>query len=236
MLAGAHILDIGGASTRPNACKLKPTEELERVYKVLCELKLVVPKETLISIDTYSPFVAYTLAKEGLIDIINDVYSGKVEEYIESSNNTDEMDTAQVAAEFGLGYIIMHMQGTPSNMQINPNYNNCSEEVISYLRERAEFSEKRGVKFLAVDPGIGFGKTVAHNLDLISKGFLEKLMNLNKPILVGLSRKSFLGYLYPELTVPSTRDNVTKEFEFSCFANGVKIIRSHVMPSELNGA
>ena len=231
---GAKILDIGGVSTKPFSEFIGPEKELERVYDTICKVKSQIPKEILVSVDSYSPYVTATLANNGLIDIINDQFSARYEEEISLEKATFKgKNTAQIAAHYDLGYIIMHMQGTPDTMQVNPVYENCGEEVLSFLKERIHFVEKQGVKFLAVDPGIGFGKSVNNNLELLSQNFINRLSVLNKPILVGLSRKWFLGQLYPELTLPQSRDKVTKEYELKCISHGVKIIRSHVMPSEL---
>lgn len=229
---GAHILDIGGVSTKPFSEKIEPEIELKRIYESILTIKKSIPKHILISVDSFSPFVTEALAKEGLIDIINDQFSGKIEENLYYNNQINKLHNAQVSAFYQLGYIIMHMQGKPNDMQINPAYDNCGEEVYNFLKERMEFAEKQGVKYIVLDPGIGFGKSVENNLELISKDFINSLSQLNKNILIGLSRKWFLGQLHPELTEPSFRDNVTKKFEFDCISFGVKIIRSHTMPSE----
>ena len=178
-------------------------------------------------------FVTNVLAKEGLIDIINDQCAALRKEEILYESNVMEVNCAQVAAKYGLGYIMMHMQGTPSDMQVNPQYFNCKEEVFSFFKERIYFAEEAGVSFVAIDPGIGFGKTLNHNLELLSKNFMQSILEFNKPILVGLSRKSFLGLLNPNLVDPQSRDKLTKNFEYNCISNGVKIIRTHVMPSEV---
>lgn len=230
---GAKILDFGGLSTKPFSEFIEPDRELQRVYETISKIKPQLSKEVLISIDSFSPYVANALAKEGLIDIINDQFSARCEEEITYESTLKKRNTAQIAGQYELGYIIMHMQGTPGTMQVNPVYENCGKEVLSFLKERIQFVEKQGVKFLAVDPGIGFGKSVDHNLELISQKFINNLFKLNKPILLGLSRKWFLGQLYPELVIPHSRDKITKEYEMKCISYGVKIIRSHVMPSEL---
>lgn len=230
---GALILDFGGISTRPYSSSIPPKQELDRVYETIFKIKPHLPKEILISIDSYSPFVTSQLASEGLIDIINDQFSARHEETIPWSDTYKNINNAQIAAKFSLGYVIMHMQSKPSCMQINPYYKNCSNEILLFLKERIQYAESQGVKFLAVDPGIGFGKTLENNLEILSQNFLNLLLKLNKPILIGLSRKSFLGQLYPNLFEPHTRDYVSKEYELKCISNGVKIIRSHVMPSEL---
>ncbi len=230
---GAKILDFGGVSTRPFSEFITPDRELQRVYEAITKIRPQLPKDVLISIDSFSPYVTNVLVREGLIDIINDQFSARFEEKIPNESTLKKRNTAQLAAEYELGYIIMHMQGAPGTMQINPVYEDCGKEVLSFLKERIRYVEKQGVKFLAVDPGIGFGKSVDNNLELISQKFINNLFELNKPILLGLSRKWFLGQLYPELIIPHSRDKITKEYEMKCISYGVKIIRSHVMPSEL---
>ena len=230
---GAKILDIGGVSTRPYAEAISTGEELDRLYPLISILKEKIPDEILISLDSFNPNVTYTLAKENLIDIINDQFSGRISGVISSNKETRNITNAEIAASFNLGYVIMHMQGKPNNMQNDPNYKDCSEEVILFLRERMIYAEKCGVKEIILDPGIGFGKTVEHNLELLSPSFIKKLSALNKNILVGLSRKWFIGQLHKELDIPCKRDYISKDYELKCIANGVKIIRSHVMPSEL---
>ncbi len=227
---GAHILDFGGASSRPNSPLITPEEEFERVYQVILKARKRIPEDVLISLDTYSPRVAQKLAEEGLIDIVNDIFSGLRAEI----TNGIVRNTAEITAEYKLGYILMHMQGVPENMQINPSYGNCLSEVRDFLRERILFAEKCGVKSIAIDPGIGFGKSLENNIELLSQSGIEFLKELDKPILIGLSRKSFLGKIYPNLTEPSMRDRASKEFESKCLQFGAKIIRSHIMASELN--
>ncbi|WP_186646613.1 dihydropteroate synthase [Fluviispira vulneris] len=227
---GAHILDFGGASSRPNSPLITPEEELERIYQVILEARKRIPEGVLISLDTYSPRVAQKLAEEGLIDLVNDIFSGLRTE----ATNGVMRNTAEIAAEYKLGYILMHMQGIPENMQINPKYSNCLSEVKGFLQERILFAEKCGVESIAIDPGIGFGKSLENNLELLSQKGIDCLKELNKPILIGLSRKSFLGKIYPNLTEPVMRDCASKEFEKKCLQFGAKIIRSHIMPSELN--
>jgi dihydropteroate synthase len=231
--SGVQILDFGGVSTKPFSELIESENELQRVYEAICIVRKQIPSDILISIDSFSPRVTNALANEGLIDIINDQFSARYEEEITFESTLKKRNTAQIAAQYELGYIIMHMQGSPGTMQANPTYENCGNEVYLFLKEQIEFVEKQGVKILAVDPGIGFGKSVHNNLELLSQHFINNLFELNKPILIGLSRKWFLGQLYPELIIPHSRDKVTKEYEMKCISYGVKIIRSHVMPSEI---
>lgn len=230
---GAKIIDIGAVSTRPYAQTVTYNEELERLLPVLNEIRTSLPSEVLISIDSFNPRVVYELAENNLVDIINDQFSSKILQEFEFNSVFKNLNNAEIAAKFNLGYIIMHMKGTPENMQISPNYLDCAEEVFLFLQERMIYAERCGVKEIILDPGIGFGKTVEHNLELLSEKFIKKLSILNKNILIGLSRKWFIGQLYKELDIASKRDKVSKDFEYKCIAHGVKIIRSHVMPVEL---
>lgn len=151
---GAHIVDIGGVSTRPGAPEVSVVDELQRVMPVLRSLRNALPSATLISLDTSSPIVAQRAAEEHLIDIINDVYASK--KYTTLKNSESAKTTAHIAARFDLGLILMHMQGTPSSMQSNPTYKDCLADVCDFLTERQKFAKECGVSWLALDPGIGF--------------------------------------------------------------------------------
>lgn len=213
---GAQILDLGGVSTNPKASDfpLSPEQELDRVYPVIKHVHREFGNQILISIDTYSPHVAHALAQEKCIDIINDIYAGQIQDHVYSS-------TMHVAAKFNLGFVAMHM--------------GQSQHTIDFLQNRIAIAKKCGVPFVAIDPGIGygrFGKDLDQILNLLSRESMQQLCDLDSPVLIGLSRKSFLADLYPELTHPQMRDKITKEFEQKCIENGAKIIRSHKMPSE----
>jgi|GEM_PF-1840601 len=232
---GAHIIDVGGVSTRPGSRELSEIEELERVIPVLRELRQVLPQNILISLDTSSPEVARCAASDQLIDLINDVFAArKIAE-----SQVRKFTTAHIAAEFKLGLILMHMQGTPETMQDKPQYSDCAEDVCDFLKKRVEFAKSCGVDWLAVDPGIGFGKTLEHNLSLLSLDGMTQLGSLNLPILIGLSRKSLLkafaernGNL-PNFDNPASelqwRDEQSKLWEKSCILWGARMIRTHVV-------
>ncbi|MBM3382561.1 MAG: dihydropteroate synthase [Betaproteobacteria bacterium] len=243
---GAHIVDVGGVSTRPGALEISAEAELERVLPVLKALRSQLPTDVLVSLDTSSPTVAYAAAQENLIDIINDVYSARKTRAVDTalSVKTNKSQafgatTAHVAGHFDLGFIAMHMQGTPSNMQRHPNYENCVDEVALFLQERIEFARNCGVHWVAVDPGIGFGKTLAHNLELLCPAALAKLNELGAPVLIGLSRKSFLKMLAEaQNALPlfaskeaemQWRDQQSALWEENCVNWGARIIRTHVI-------
>lgn len=176
---GADILELGGESTRPGAVPVPADEELRRIVPVLRRLrqKLKIP----VAVDTYKPEVARVALDEGA-EIINDVYGIRGEGHL-----------AEVVAEKHAGLIIMHMQGTPQDMQIAPHYDDVVEEVVSFLADRVAFAERVGVdpQSIIVDPGLGFGKRRQDNLILLRR--LGELRRLEKPIMVGPSRKSLIG-------------------------------------------
>ena len=175
---GADILDIGGESTRPGATPVSLDEELKRVIPVIEALNAVstVP----LSIDTYKPEVMRAAIAAGA-DIVNDIRA------------LQEEGALEVVANSNAGVCLMHMQGTPQTMQLNPNYTDAVEEVKQFLIERLHAATAHGIarERIVLDPGFGFGKSTAHNIALIQH--LGDLTQLGQPLLVGLSRKSVLG-------------------------------------------
>lgn len=176
---GADIIDIGGESTRPGAEPLPLEEELKRVMPVLEALGPSFPVP--MSIDTYKAKVAEEALKAG-VSIVNDI-----------SGLGFDQKMAEVVARYGAALVIMHIKGTPRDMQLNPTYEDVMGEIRAYLRERIEKAEKAGVnpEAIVIDPGIGFGKRLEHNLEIFRR--LKELEGLDKPILVGPSRKRFIG-------------------------------------------
>ncbi len=177
---GAHILDIGGESTRPNAIPVGLEEELERVIPVIERLAREV--DVPLSIDTYKPQVMSAAVKAGAA-IINDI------------RGLQEPGAVEAAAEGDAGVCIMHMQGTPQTMQQNPVYEDVVQEVATFLSERLQACMDAGIKAerIVLDPGFGFGKRTVHNLALLNG--LPDILALGRPLLVGLSRKSVLGQI-----------------------------------------
>jgi dihydropteroate synthase len=174
---GADILDIGGESSRPGAAGVSAREELERVLPVIDALRdATVP----VSIDTVKPEVMRAALEHGA-SMVNDI------------NAVRARDAAEAVAESGAAVCLMHMQGEPRTMQREPHYEDVVGEVKAYLAERAAAAESAGIarECIAVDPGFGFGKTVAHNLALL-RG-LEAVAELGYPVVAGFSRKSTLG-------------------------------------------
>lgn len=177
--AGADVIDIGGESTRPGAEPVSAQEELDRVMPVIRGLRRAVSIP--LSIDTYKAGVARAALAEG-VDIVNDI----------GALRFDPEMIAVVAAE-KVPVVLMHMQGTPKTMQLNPTYADVLEEVSAFLAGRIRFARAHGIaaENIIIDPGIGFGKTVEHNLVLM-RG-LPALAAMGQPLLVGASRKGFIG-------------------------------------------
>ena len=177
---GADVIDIGGESTRPGADPVPEAEELRRVVPVIKALR----EETAakISIDTFKPAVARAAVEAGA-DIWNDVMALRYEGAVET------------AAELGVPVILMHMSGTPRNMQKNPQYEDVVSEVCDFLTERADIAMAKGVPAdcIWLDPGIGFGKSLDHNLALMHD--LDEVIGLGYPVLFGASRKRFIAAL-----------------------------------------
>ncbi len=174
---GADIIDIGGESTRPRSERISAEEELDRIIPVIEELDAKL--DVLISADTYKPKVAEEAVEAGA-DLINDVFGLR----------KDGM--AEKISELDVPIIIMHMQGTPKDMQNSPQYENVIDDITAYFYERVKFAKKHGIKDenIILDPGIGFGKRLEHNLEIIRR--LDEFCSLGYPILLGASRKSFL--------------------------------------------
>lgn len=176
---GADFLDVGGESSRPGSKPISIQEELDKIIPVISLLKknFDVP----VSVDTYKPAVAEEALLAGA-EILND---------ITGLQKFPEM--AEIVARFGAGVILMHMQGTPLTMQENPNYKNVLHEIREFLKVSIKIAESAKVlpDQIAIDPGIGFGKSQEHNLEILKN--LGKILELKKPILLGVSRKSFIG-------------------------------------------
>ncbi len=205
---GADIIDIGGESSRPGSDQVSEGEELRRVSRIIKKLKdeIKVP----ISIDTYKPGVAEECIKLGA-SIINDINGLRGEEMI------------KVAAKYRVPVIIMHMKGTPKTMQANPSYKDVVEEIKQFLSHQIRKAKKAGVKDIIIDPGIGFGKTTYHNLIILKN--LEKFKELNCPMLVGLSRKSFIGNI-TGLPVNERMEGTLAAISIAII-NGANIVRVH---------
>lgn len=218
---GADIIDIGGESTRPGAKKVSAEEEIRRVVpviKVLAE-KLKIP----VSIDTHKADVAKAALEAGA-SIINDI-----------SGLRFDPKMPAITARYKVPVVIMHIKGTPENMQKNPVYKALIPEIMDYLREGIEIARNAGIADdkIIIDPGIGFGKTVEHNLEIINR--LSEFSSFEKPVLLGPSRKSFIGKILGmnhhgsyqgDLPVTERLEGTASAVAIGIF-NGANIIRTH---------
>ena len=217
---GAEILDIGGESTRPGAEPVGEAEELRRVIPVIEKLAAIrwgedarPTRKPVLSIDTMKPAVARAALEAGA-SMVNDVAA-----------NREDNAMWKVVAEFRAGYVCMHAQGLPTTMQKNPAYKNVVREVGEFFRERLKKLNACGVSSdqVVFDPGIGFGKTLEHNLQLLAN--LRRFTKLRRPLLLGVSRKSFIGKL---LGAPlNERLPASLACATLAVADGVQIIRAH---------
>jgi dihydropteroate synthase len=209
-LDGADFIEVGGASTRPGAEEVSADEELNRVIPVIKILakELTVP----ISVDTYRSKVADEALTAGAV-IVNDI----------SGFNMDE-NMAAVAAKHKATVIAMHMKGTPKDMQKDPKYDNVVAEVAQYFENVMWKANVAGIKQVIIDPGIGFGKTIEHNLTLLKH--LPELKRLDSPIMIGVSRKSMIGKI---LNIDDVNDRHEGTITLNAIAvlNGANIIRVH---------
>jgi len=174
---GASVVDVGGESSRPGSTYVSEEEELRRVLPVVEAVAAEFP----VSVDTRKNAVARRCLEAGAA-MVNDISAGR-----------DDPSVAEACAEFGRPYVLMHMRGTPADMQQDPQYDDVVGEVRDFLAERAEWATAQGVAEVVIDPGVGFGKTVEHNLALLNN--VPALADLGYPVMIGHSRKSFIGRL-----------------------------------------
>jgi len=209
--AGASIVDIGGESTRPGASSVTAEEELQRVMPVIEAIRQ--HSEVEISIDSSKPEVMREAVSAGA-SIINDVRA------------LQEDGAVEAAAILNVPVCLMHMQGQPRTMQQNPHYDDVTDDVIQFLQRRIDASVSGGIRRenLWVDPGFGFGKTLDHNLQLLSE--LEQFEQLDAPLLVGISRKSMIGALLGDVPVEQ-RLQGSVGAAVVAVARGAKIVRVH---------
>jgi len=206
---GADIIDIGGESTRPGSDSISVEEELHRVIPVIeaVSAKVSVP----ISIDTYKSAVARQALDAGAT-IVNDI-----------SGMTFDPEMAGIVAQYGATVVIMHMKGTPKTMQVDPVYGDVIGEIGEFLQQQAQVAEAHGISQIIVDPGIGFGKKLEHNLEIFRR--LDELTTLGYPLMIGPSRKSFIGMIL-DLPVDSRIEGTAAAIAVSIF-NGANLIRVH---------
>ncbi len=207
---GAAIIDVGGESTRPGAAEISVSEELDRVIPVVKALRETV--DLPISVDTSKAAVMREAVKAGAA-LINDVMA------------LQAADTLQAVVDLQIPVCLMHMQGRPRTMQKNPDYDRVTADVMTFLGDRAAQCVEAGIarELIMIDPGFGFGKTHAHNVELLAN--LRQLQNLEFPVLVGLSRKSTLG----ALTGRDVDERLSGSISAAVIAimNGAQVVRAH---------
>uniref|UniRef100_A0A7C4GDP6 Dihydropteroate synthase n=1 Tax=Fervidobacterium thailandense TaxID=1008305 RepID=A0A7C4GDP6_9BACT len=208
--AGAELLDIGGESTRPGADPVPLEEEIKRVVPAISLIRKYF--DIPISVDTYKAEVA-RLALENGADIINDVSALRF-----------DPNMVKIAAHYKCPVILMHMKGEPKTMQLDPEYNDVVGEIKQFLFERIDYSRQNGVDKIIIDPGIGFGKKLEHNLQILAR--IDDFKELGVPILVGASRKSMIGMILGNVP-PEERLNGTLAITAYCAFHGVNIVRVH---------
>lgn len=208
---GGDIIDLGAYSSRPNAQDIPEEEEMNRLRKALKIIRKMAP-DMPVSIDTFRANVARACVEEYDAAMINDISGGEMDE-----NMFSTISTLQVP------YIMMHMQGTPQNMQTNPHYTHILQEVMTYFSKKKAMLQATGVKDIIIDPGFGFGKTTAHNYHLLHH--LEDFHILHCPILVGISRKSMI-YKVLE-TDPTQALNGTSVLHTIALLKGAHLLRVH---------
>jgi dihydropteroate synthase len=210
-LEGADFIDVGGESTRPYSERISLQEELDRVIPVIEALSgdVGVP----ISIDTYKSDVARWALRAGA-SIINDISALRF-----------DPEMASVAAQARVPVILMHMKGTPADMQVDPSYHDLIPEIMDFLKDAMDLAVRGGIKedMIILDPGIGFGKTFDHNLEIIKE--LYRFHSLKRPVLLGPSRKAFIGHILNKKV--EERDTGTMAAVVAGVMNGAHILRVH---------
>lgn len=208
---GADMIDIGAYSSRPGANDVSAEEESNRLRMGLGIVRRLYP-EIPISVDTFRADVARMAVEEGGADIINDISGGMMDK-----------NMFRTIARLGVPYILMHMQGTPDTMQTAPHYEDVRREVLLYLAERIDCLNQLGAKDIIIDPGFGFGKTLEHNYELMNH--FEDFQELERPLLVGISRKSMIYKLIGG--TPQTALNGTTVLNTIALSKGAHILRVH---------
>jgi len=208
---GADILDVGAVSTRPGSQEISETEELERLSPILEAIREAFP-DFPVSVDTWRAGVARTVKERFGIQLINDISAG-----------TLDPDMFPTMAQLGIPYIIMHMQGTPSNMQDDPVYENVVDELLQFFAERVNKLRLLGVNDIVIDPGFGFGKTLEQNYELL--GQFESFRILELPLMAGISRKSMIYKLLD--SEPDHALNGTTAAHMAVLLKGASLIRVH---------
>lgn len=210
VISGADIIDVGGYSSRPGACDIGIDEELKRVIPAIKLIRKKFPN-SLISIDTFRSKVAYESIISGA-DIINDISGGSL-----------DPEMFNTAAKLKVPYILMHMKGNPRNMMKNSDYSDITFEICKYFSEKIEKARTKGINDLIIDPGFGFSKTTEQNYELLNN--LDFLKQFQKPILVGVSRKSMIYTILN--SKPENALNGTSILHTISLLKGANILRTH---------
>jgi dihydropteroate synthase len=216
---GADIIDIGGESTRPGSNKISEKEEINRIIPVIEEIikKINIP----ISVDTYKSKVAKKAIDIG-VSMINDITALRGDKTL-----------VNIIRDYDIPICLMHMKGQPKNMQINPNYENITNEIYTFLKQRTEYAIKNKIKKnkIIIDPGLGFGKRTGHGIEDHCEILrnLKKLKLLNYPIMIGASRKTFIGNISGYNKKLPINQRLEGSLAAACIAaiNGANIIRAH---------
>jgi dihydropteroate synthase len=208
---GADIVDVGACSSRPGAKKISTEEEKSRLKTALRAIRQEFP-DACISVDTFRSDIAAYVIKEFGADLINDISAGRWD---------DQM--LPVVGELKVPLVMMHVQGTPGTMQINPHYTDIVRELMLFFAERILEAKRHGIADLIIDPGFGFGKTVSHNFQLLRE--LRLLTRLGLPVMVGLSRKSMIYKSINE--TPENALNGTTVLNTLALSNGARLLRVH---------
>jgi len=208
---GVDIIDIGAYSSRPGADNITEDEEWKRLQPALNAIRSKY-QEVLISVDTFRSRIAQKCIEEYNVNLINDISGGELDK-----------DMFSVVGKLQVPYILMHMQGTPQNMQDNPQYKHIIQEMLSYFANKKEQLLQAGVKDVIIDPGFGFGKTLDHNYEILHR--LNEFQILENPLLVGISRKSMI-YKYFDNTAEDAL-NGTTVLNTLALTKGAKFLRVH---------
>lgn len=216
---GADLVDVGGESTRPGS---EPVDEQTETKRVVPVVEALTEIGAVVSVDTTKAGVASAAIAAGA-EVVNDVTAGS------------DPGMFDLVASSGVGMVLMHMKGTPRTMQEDPRYDDVVAEITDFLLERAAAAEAAGIgrEMLVIDPGIGFGKTVEHNLELIRR--LGVLVSTGYPVMVGASRKGFLGKI-TGIDLPTRRDVATAAVTALTVASGAAVVRVHDVVSSREAA
>ena len=213
---GADILDIGGESSRPGAVSVSETEEIDRIIPVIEGIRS--QSDIPISVDTYKSIVAKYALSSGA-NWINDISGFRFDDTM-----------VEIAAKYSCPVIVMHMQGSPQSMQLNPKYENVVSELFEFFNERIDYLNQNNINNIIIDPGIGFGKTLNHNLEVLNH--IERFKEFRLPLLIGASRKSFVGTILNE-SVENRLIGSLAVLSWATF-KGADIIRVHDVKESVN--